>query len=213
MRPGCSALHRPLHELFGDALTGEGRIFAGDGARHGRGGWVDCQIEAASELHAAQDAQRVLRKGVAGGAQDAVVEIHLAAEEIPDFAGDGVEAHGVDGEVAAGGGFARGDGFVKVGVKIAVAGAGLAVAAGDAEVPYMRPGPGKLHHAEAFPDQIHAAAAGQERGQMIVRHAVDFDVEVLGLEAEQGVAHRASHHHGLESGRAQIADNLFQREW
>ncbi len=98
---------------------------------------VDGQIEAAGELHSAQDAQGVFGKSIAGGAQDAVVEVHLAAEEIPDFAGDGVEAHGVDGEVAAGGGFARGDGFVELGVKIAVAGAGFAVAAGDAEVTCM----------------------------------------------------------------------------
>ena len=48
---------------------------------------------------------------------------------------------------------------------------------------------------------------------MIVRHAVDFDVEILGREAEQRVAHRPSYHHGLESGGAQIAHDLFQGEW
>ncbi len=48
---------------------------------------------------------------------------------------------------------------------------------------------------------------------MIVRHAVDFDVEILGLQTEEGVAHGAAHHHGLESGRAQIAHDLFQRKW
>ncbi len=131
---GVCALYGPLHELFGDALTGEGRVLARNGTRHGGGGRFDCQVEAAGELHSAQDAQRVLGKSIAGGAQDAIVQVDLAAEEVPDFADDGVEAHGVDGEVAAGGGFARGDGFLELGVKIAVAGAGLAVAAGDAEV-------------------------------------------------------------------------------
>ncbi len=45
---------------------------------------------------------------------------------------------------------------------------------------------------------------------MIVRHAVDFDVEILRSEAEQGVAHRPAHHDRLKSGRTQIADDLFQ---
>ena len=92
--------------------------------------------------------------------QDAVVEIYLAAEEVPDFACDRVEAHGVDGEIAAGGGFAGGDGGVEVGVEIAVAGAGFAVAAGDAKVACISPGLGQLHHSEALAYQVDAAAGG-----------------------------------------------------
>ena len=47
---------------------------------------------------------------------------------------------------------------------------------------------------------------------MIVGHAVDFDVKILGSEAEEGVAHGAAYCHRLESGGAQVADDLFQGE-
>ena len=148
----------------------------------GCGGGVDGQIEAAGELHATQNAQRVFGKGFAGGAKDVVVQIYLAAEEVPDFAGEGIEAHGVDGEIAAGGGFARGDGGVEVGGEIAVAGTGFAVAAGDAKVTrytWVNPGLSKLHHAEALADQVDAAAGGDRNaGQFIVRDSVDFTISM-----------------------------------
>ena len=213
MRPGCALF--TAHFMNSSATRSRARVAysLGDRARHRGGRRVDGQIEAAGELHPAQHAQGVFGKGIAGGAQDAVVEIHLAAEEVPHFAGERVEAHGVDGEVAAGGGFARRDGCVELRAKIAVAGAGFAVAAGDAEVACVKAGPGKFHHAEALAYQIHAPAAGQKRGQIIVGNAVDFDVEVLRLEAQQGIAHRSAHHHGAEAGLAQLAHDPFERNW
>ena len=73
-------------------------------------------------------------------------------------------------------------------------------------------GAGELHDAEAFADQIDAAAVARNAARSIVGHAVDFDVEVFGFEAEQGVAHGAAHDDGLESGLAQVADDVFERE-
>ena len=96
-------------------------------------------------------------------------------------------------------------------------GAGLAVAAGNAEVTrvtFVSSGLVKLNDAEALAYQIDTSAAGQKGGQVVVRDAVDFDVEVLGVEAEEGVAHRPAHHHWYGTRRvAEIADDLLERNW
>ena len=210
---GAGALHGPLHELFGDAFTGEGRVFSCNGARHRRGGGVHCEVEAAGELHPAQHTQWIFRKGIASGAKDAMIQIHLAAEKVPHVAGERVEAHGVDGEVATRGGLARSDRCVELSVEIAVAGTGLAIAARNAKVAgviFMR---GKLHHAEALAHQVDATARGEKLREMVVRNAVHFEVEVLGWQAQESIAYRSAYHHGVMAGRAQLAYDLLQRKW
>ena len=73
------------------------------GPAHGRGPRFEHEIEAAGELHPAQDAQRIFGEGLAGGPQHAILQILGAAEEIEEFLRNRIVGHRVDGEVAAAG--------------------------------------------------------------------------------------------------------------
>ncbi len=128
-----------------------------DGAALLRGCGIDGQIEAAGELHASQDAQRIFAKRIAGGAQHAIFQIFAAAEEIEKFIRDGIEGHRVDREIAAAGGFLGRDLRIERREEIAMRAADFAVAARDAEIVNAAAGDGQFHDAEALTDQIDAA--------------------------------------------------------
>ena len=78
-----------------------------------------------------------------------MAQIALAAEEVEQFAGGGIESHGVDGEVAARGGLLGCNRWVKRGEEIAMMTAGFAVAPGNREVVGAAAG-SKFDDAKAF---------------------------------------------------------------
>jgi hypothetical protein len=61
-------------------------------------------------------------------------------------------------------------------------------------------------------DQVNTAEPGENPGKVVVACAIDFDVEILGLKAEQGIAHGAADNHGSKAGAMKRADDLFERQ-
>ena len=117
MRPGCALL--TAHFMNSSATRSRASV------EYSLAMERDMAAVPASTVRLKRQANCIPRRTRRGSSEKAslvarrmrLFEIHLAAEEVPDFAGERVEAHGVDGEVAAGGGFARGDGGVEVGVE------------------------------------------------------------------------------------------------
>ena len=72
---------------------------------------------------------------------------------------------------------------------------------------------GKRVKFDGIAHQIDTPARGEKRSQTIAGYAVDFDVEVLGPQSQQRIAHRSSHHDGLEASCGQFAHDLPQRGW
>jgi hypothetical protein len=186
--PGARGLRGPLHEFLGDAFLGESAVFGGDGARGGGGGVVHGEIETAGELHTAENAQGIFGEGAAGRSQDALAEIGLAAEEVEDFFTDGIVGHGVDGEIAAGGGFPRSNGRIELGVEVAMVASDFTFAAGNGEIARGFLRRCELDDAETAADQIDASVVGENFGQAIIGDAVDFEIEILDGKIQQGVA-------------------------
>src|SRR5713226_1840455 len=105
-----------------------------DGPAHFGRRRIDREIEAARELQAAQNAQRVFRKRFAGGAEHAVIEVFTAAEEVEQLAGQRIESQRVNREIAAARGFARCNVRVEGGEEVAMSESDLVIAAWNAEV-------------------------------------------------------------------------------
>ncbi len=116
---------------------------------------------------------------------------------IEDLAAQGIKAHAVDGEVPA----PRGFGKVELGIGLdqesAMARRHLAVAAGEGEIHVDAFDP---EHPEGAPHRNHPAELRQHRLQFGGRQAVDLHVQILGLDAEQVVAHVAADHQGPAAG-------------
>ena len=64
--------------------------------------------------------------------------------------------------------------------------------------------------AEALAHQVDPAVPGEDRGQLVVSHAVDLYVEILGWVAQERIPNRSAHHHGPIAGRVQLPHDLAQ---
>jgi hypothetical protein len=108
----------------------------------------------AGQLERAQHPQRVLRERGAGVPQDPGGEVRPPVERVDELAREGVDRDRVDREVAPG----RGVGVAEAGVGLdreaAVAGAGLRLAAREAEVVLGAVRAADLDHPEAAPDDV-----------------------------------------------------------
>ena len=194
---GEAAARSPLEPFLAHALDGQ----FGEAAFHPAGQFdrfrSGNQLEAAGELHAAQNAQGVLVEGRAGVAQNAVAQIGRAAEKIQDLTRAGIVHDGVDGEVPAGGGLAERDGRIELNVKSLVAGSDLGIFAREGEIVGVAGGGGEFDHAKGTADQIGPAPAGKGGEELLVVQAEDFEVEVfLRWKAGQGIAHGAADQKG-----------------
>ena len=67
--------------------------------------------------------------------------------------------------------------------------------------------------AETLADKIDAAGAGKQTGQLIVCDAVDFDVEILGFNAKEGIADGSADDEGTMAGSGEATNCLIERGW
>ena len=183
-------LQQELLDLAEDPLGGQ----LGEGHRGAQGGGclVDFELVPGGELDGAQRAQRVLaeRPGV-HRAQEAGLEVAPAAPGVEELARGRVEEHRVDREVAAARGLLDRERGVALDRDSPVTRADLRVAPRQGHVDRSLDAfdPGELVHAEGLTHGVDPAVRTQQRLQSGRRQAEHLDVEVLGLEAEQEVAH------------------------
>ena len=177
----------------------------GVAADGGGGCGVDLEVEAGGESDGAHHAQLVLGEaqgGVADGADDAASEVFAAVDEVERggcgvarcFIFDGIEEHSVDGEVAAEYIFAR-----VGGVTHCIGTAAVGVGAVGAEGGDLG---GDLDVVDLIADEDNAEvrADGEglgEEGDDLIGRGGGGDVEVLGREAQQQVAHASAGEEGL----------------
>ena len=167
--------------------------------RDRRGGLrIDRDIELRREPDGAQHPHRIFAQARRGGAdqlQFARANVRHAADEVPDLFLGRVEVEGVDREVAP-----RGILHVRavdvVGQEAAVLVRRVVARLRRAERRHLdRFGPGMhVHEPEPAPDDEGAA----KQGLHVLRPGIGGYVEVLGLDAEEEVAHRAAHDERLE---------------
>ncbi len=197
------ALGEDAGEFVADAFGGNASNRGSLGGDGGAGVGVKGEAEASRKTDGAEKAEMVFAKakgGVANGADEAAGEIVAAANEVEDFAGEGIEEEAVDGEVAAGGvsgggsleGDAIGPAAVGVGVLAAIGGDFDAIDEHDAEVGADAEGIGK-------------------EGLHLLRRGTRGDVVVGGLAVEQEVADAAADPVSGVSGRTQALHNVAGR--
>jgi len=182
------------HALGGNAQ--DGGMLAPERRERGR---LDFEPQARGEANGAQQAQMVLaeaRIGVANGADDAAVQILASADVIHHGAVQRVHQEAVDGEVAAQNVLA-GIGFIIHAGGSAAIGIGVIAAEG-----------GHFHGGRFAAYQHDAEMRADEIG--IRKHRGDFlgpgaggDVEILGGNSQQQVAHAAAHQKGLVARAAE----------
>jgi hypothetical protein len=163
-------------------------------------GRLDGELELGREAHHAQHAHRVFavaRFGFADDAQLLGADVGDAAVVVQHRLAGRIVVHGVDGEVAAGGVFVLlAEGVVAQHAAMFILGRGFgrgATEGGDFDQFLTEH---DMHDLEAAADDEGAA----EQLLDLFRRGVGGDVEVLGLDAQQQVAHRAADDEGLVAG-------------
>lgn len=191
-------------ELVADAFGTDAGDEGGGGLEGGPGGGVDGEVEGGGEADGAEEAEVILLEaggGIANGADDAGVEVGAAADVVDEAAGLGVEEEAVDGEVPAEGvllGGGEGDGLGAAAVAIG------AVGAEGGDLDPAGAGGGDDDDAEVGADEL---GAGEESGDL-GRGGGGGDVVVLGVAAEEVVAHRAAGEVGLMAGLVEAVDDF-----
>ncbi len=146
---------------------------------------VELEVEPRGELHGAQHAQAVLgERGRIDGAKDAPGEVGPAVERVEVLVADRLPGDGVHREVAAARGVGDRHRRIAGHVEPAVAAARLRFPAGQRDVDLSG-----LEDLKAFADRLHATERFEQGAEAIGRKAEDLDVDVLGVAAEQPVAH------------------------
>ena len=122
-------------------------------------------------------------------AQNARREVLAAVPMVDDLAREHVHEHGVHGKIPAAAGFQRGKSGVHTDVEIRMARARARFAArhGNIEVRVFQ-----RQHAKGRALFKDAPLFGEHRAQTPGRNAIDLDVDVLGIAAQQAVAHIAA---------------------
>lgn len=174
----------PLHPF-----TGQGRQIHGAAQghrllRHG-------EAEAGGELRSPQHPQGILREGaIVHVAQEAPAEILPAAEEVQHLTGEHVLHQGVDGEIPAAGGSLRPQPRVHLHGEVPVAPThgGLPPGHGDVQSAARQ-----SVDAKAGPHRPAAAHPVQHSFQLLGGDAVDLDIQILALPAQQPVPDAAAH--------------------
>lgn len=186
----------PLEPLLPDTLEGEFVEGAAEFAAAGERFRCAGQIEASGELHAAEHAEGILAERVTDVSQAAAFEILASAEEVEELPGPWIHHEGIEGEVASGGGFARGDVRIEADFEAAVAGCDFRVPAGDAEV-VDGMAEGQLDDAEGTSDEVRAAPGTERVGEGFVGGSEHLDIEVLEGMSEDGVPDTAADEVGV----------------
>ena len=98
------AFRKHFEDLIADAFAADLVDLRCEFTNRGKGIGLDLVAETRSKANGAKHAEFVFRKAEfrsADGADDAALKVGLAADEVQNFAGDGIKQEAVDGEVAA----------------------------------------------------------------------------------------------------------------
>src|SRR5690554_1215768 len=198
--PAGEQLERFVEQARGRNVFDERRQFA-DGGKRGR---LDGGRKLRCKPYRAQHANRVFAitlLGVTDHAHDPILEIGHATVKVDDFLADRVVVEGIQRKVAP-----RGVFFVRAVFVVAQNAAvliGVPVARGRCGAEgggFDDLGPEHyVHEAKAPPDD----AGPTKQWLDLFRRGVGGDVEILGLQAHDQVAHRAAHDISLEAMLAQ----------
>ena len=173
---------------------------------------VQRQAELGREPHRPEHPHRVFavaRLGLSDHAQHALLEIGEPAVEVDHLLGGRIEVQRVDGEVAAPRVlFQRPEHVVAQNPAVLVLLRGAGVGAAERRHLHRIGAEHHVHQAKAPADD---EGAPEERADLL-RARVGGDVEVLRRDAEEQVAHRASHDIGREAGLAQGRAHLGCRQ-
>ena len=151
------------------------QVVEGGRAAGGAGRFVDLEFQARGELHRAQHAQAVVAEGgPVDHAQALAPQVVASAVGVEVLLAQRVPGDGVDGEVAAPGGFLQRQPRVAGDRESPVAAARLRFGAGQGDVQRA-----ELEHGESGPDAVDLTKAPQHRPQPLRGQAEDFDVDVL----------------------------------
>ncbi len=175
-----------------------------DERRHHRdrraGVGIDREVQFRREAHHAQQAHRIFaeaRLRHADHAQRLVADIGDAAMVIEHHLGGRIVIHGVDGEVAPDGVFMLfAEGIVTQYAAVLILGRTVRRGAAESGHFQLLLSQHHMHDLEPLADDEGAP----EQALDLFRRGVGRDVEILGLDPEQQVAHRAADHEGLEAG-------------
>ena len=165
-------------------------------------GLVDVEVELGREAHRAQHPHRVLavaRGRVADHPQRARLQVLDAAEPVEHLVGDRVVVERVDGEVAPQRVLLLRAEHVVAQHAAVLVGLGVGLQRAEGRGLDRLAAEHHVHDLEAPADDPRTA----ERGLHLLGRRVGGDVEVLGHEAEQRVAHAAADDEGLEPGALQ----------
>ncbi len=190
-------------DFHADAFGADGVDVGGHCLDGGERVGVDREVECGGEADGAEHAELVFADAqarIADGADDALLEILLAADVIDDLVGDGIEEEAVDREVAAlgivlGVGECDAVGMAAVGV------GGVGAERGDFDLAGGARAEDR-DDAERGADGERAAMA-EEIADLIGRGARG-DVVVFGGEAEEFVANAAAGPERFEAGSAEL---------
>ena len=155
------------------------------------------EAEAGDELHAAQNAQRILGEMRRDVTEHAALEIPKSVPRVDHLVRQRVAVDCVYGEVSAGGGVLYRERRIILHLERLVSEAKLRLAAGDGDVDVMSV---QLYDAEGCADEIEAEAFGEYGLQPLRVKAVDLNVEILGGAAKQRVAHASADQQGASAG-------------
>ena len=175
-----------------------------------RGLLFDRETELGGEPRGTQHAHRVLaiaRDGIADQTHAPRPNVGHAADVVPDFLADRIEVERVAGEVAAQRVLGLRAEHV-VGQQPAVLVGGVVACLPCAERRYL-----DRFRSREHVDQPEAPAddEGATKQRLdLFRRRVGRDVEILGRDAKQQVAHRAADDKGLEAGLLQLAGHVLR---
>ena len=189
-------------EFFANAFGADAGKVGGVLLDGGLGCRVYGEIESGGEADGAQQAQVVFAEaigGVADGAEDFVIEVVPAADEVEEAVIDGVEEEAIDGEVAAFGVF-LGGGELNFGGSSAIEIDAVVAEGGDFDDAWAN---ADEDDAERLTDGLGVA----EEGPNLRRQGVGGNVVILGFQAKQQVAHAAAGKIGYVARIAQGADD------
>ena len=181
-------------------------------------GGIDLVIEARGETHGAQHAEFVFFEtavGIADGADDSFFQVVLAADEIENLVGGGIQHHAVDGEVAAlrvfAGIFGEADfvGMAAIGVaEVGTEGGDFDRLAGVLASAFGGLCGGNFGRNQDDSELLAYGVGLGEDLHDLWRGGVGGDVEVGGVAAEEDVADAASGEESLVAVEAEGADDF-----
>ena len=197
-------LQQQLADLFENTLARhfvQGRL----AAQLDEGG-IGGHLEAGDELRYPQRPQGVFGEGAGvGRAEHAGLEVTPASEGVDDLVGERVAGHAVDSEVAPAGRALEIEVRIACDGEAAVPRCDLVVAARQREIGVDV---GETQHSETLShpqDLPEGSEKGFQRGRL---ESENLDVDILGIESEQPVAHVATDEEGPSARRLHRARDI-----